>query len=274
MASLVVFHTNDFHNHFPEREMREVLSHEKGVKPGHPTLLVDSGDAIAGSNTLFFWNEPVLAKMREMGYDAMAMGNRELHYVRPILARRVTQMGFPLLCANVEQASNSRKRTPCTSSEFLVRPYHLVEKSGIRVGLFGLTVCQYPEGSLWEMVTGLRFLDPVESARRMVRELLDRRADLIICLSHHGLSQDKEIAGSVEGIDLILGGHSHSVMTSLERVGRTSIGQAGFWGKYLGKVEVTLSRENGKRRIEASGSLVRLKEGKRDDPGPVHAVSQ
>src|ERR1700687_2509032 len=88
-----VVHTNDLHNRLPRQTLEAVR------KPG--ALLLDSGDAIRGSNWVYAKREPILEEMRESGYQAMAMGNREFHYLRSILRGRFKQAGFPILSANV-----------------------------------------------------------------------------------------------------------------------------------------------------------------------------
>ena len=163
-----VLHTNDMHDHFPGK----LLSSLK--QPGG--LILDSGDALAGSNTVFRRNEPILEKMRSFGYHAMAMGNREFHYLRRVLRRRFDAAQFPIVSSNVVDL---RKQLSVVDSLILT-------VGGLKIGVFGLTVPQYPIGSFWETVMGWRFFDPKEVVLEIPGRLRKAGAALVFCLSHLG----------------------------------------------------------------------------------------
>src|SRR5262245_14157292 len=126
---LTVIHTNDMHGRLGEgaaARLRELVA-------AHPdSLLLDAGDAISAGNLgVRIGGEPILSLMTEMGYDAMTMGNRETHPRREIFPRKIDGARFPILCANAE----GRPGAP-----FPPRPSLVLERAGIRIGLFGVTV--------------------------------------------------------------------------------------------------------------------------------------
>ncbi len=200
------------------------------------TLLLDAGDALVGSNTAFKWNEPNLELMSDLGYHAMTMGNRELHYVPAVLERRAAQRNFPLLAANLEELWGRSK----TWQEGLS-----VEVAGLKVGIFGLTVAQYPVGSLYEKVFGLRFLPPETLIEHLVAKY-QAENDVVVFLSHLGAEWDRRLARQLEAkphlkCDLILGGHTHIRHEEPELVGHTHICHVGSHSQGYGVWEKTSS---------------------------------
>jgi 2',3'-cyclic-nucleotide 2'-phosphodiesterase (5'-nucleotidase family) len=226
MPALTIFHTNDFHNKLtPEKS-----AHLRQIKSSTPnSLLLDCGDAIWAGNIYFRPDgEPVLKLMNDAGYDAMTMGNREFHFLATGLRKKIGWADFPVLSANIR---------PTNGADMPVRSDITVERGGVKVVIFGLTVPMITERMLVRRMSSYVFDDPIETASRIVPELR-RRADVLIALTHIGLKSDRELADSVEGIDLIVGGHTHAVIEEPECVGNTAIVQAGWFAHYVGKVEL------------------------------------
>lgn len=193
------------------------------------SLLLDAGDAIQGSNTAFRWNEPNLSSMTELGFHAMTMGNRELHYLPLIMERRASQRGFPLLAANLVELWGR----PASWQEGVSLDF-----DGFRVGVFGMTVVQYPVGSLYEKLFGLRFLPP-ETLIEYLVEKYQKDHDLVIFLSHLGVDQDRRLARQLERrpelrCDFILGGHTHLIWAQPEVYGHTRVSHVGSHSRGLG----------------------------------------
>lgn len=240
MPTLTLLHTNDFHNHLlPEQadRLREARRSIEGQG-----LLLDAGDAISSGNITYKpAGEPILDMMSDAGYDAMTVGNREFHFSRAGFCVKVRRARFPVLCANV--------RTKEAGAELPVVPSIRRTLSGVRIIIFGLTVPMITERMLSRTVSAYVFDDPLSIARALVPTLRPE-CDLLICLSHIGLARDRELAASVPGIDLIIGGHTHATLETGERVEETLIVQAGWWGKYLGTVTMEIdpadTREGGK----------------------------
>ncbi|MBI2263688.1 MAG: metallophosphatase [Armatimonadetes bacterium] len=240
-AELIILHTNDLHNSWGDSLGEEIR------RNGHH-LLVDSGDAIAGSNSVFRMREPILDTMSAAGYAAMAVGNREFHYFREVLARRASQVNFPFLSANIVDLSGA--------STNILKPYAQLDVNGVRLSLIGLTVPQYAENSSWTWLTKFKFLDPFRTAFSLARKLREN-TDLLIVLSHLGYRDDLRLAKEVPELDLIIGGHSHTVLESPVRVNGATIVQAGARGRYLGRIEVLVNEKGNPGRIlDIQGRLI------------------
>ena len=150
---LTIYHTNDMHNRLPG----------DFTFPKKTDLLLDAGDAIGGSNTVFRLHEPVLCKMRSLGYDCMAMGNREFHYIRSIMKKRREETGFPILSANLLDLTGR--------TDGIISPFIIKEINGIKVAVLGLTVQILPPRSFWEKIFNFKFLDPLSTASEYIPKL-------------------------------------------------------------------------------------------------------
>lgn len=228
--NITIYHTNDLHN---RHEAFDFLS---GVGMNGNTLLLDAGDAIGGSSTIFRFHETAIDRMNDLGYHALAMGNRELNYIRWVLKIRAGQAKFPILSANLEDLTG-------TTGDFY-RSHIIKEISGLKVGIFGLTPVQYNDDSNWLPLLKFRFLDPIETSVKMVK-LLRKEVDLLILLSHLGIDTDRNIAEKVSGIDLIIGGHTHTLLEEPLKLKDTYIFQAGCYGEQVGKIDLEINQEAG-----------------------------
>lgn len=175
-------------------------------------LLFDCGDISQGSPYYnLFKGELEVKLMNLMKYDAMTIGNHEFDFGMENMARLFRLADFPIVCANYEVTG--------TVLEGLVKPYVVLEREGLRIGVFGLSpqLAGLVQASNCE---GVVYKDPVTVARKVVKILReDEHCDVVICLSHLGmLGIDSEIPGDealvsgTSGIDLVLGGHSHTFM--------------------------------------------------------------
>lgn len=247
MSVLTVLHTNDLHGKLTDRGA-EVIARERSSAPH--SLLLDCGDAISSGNIYYRpGGEPILARLSDLGYDAMAMGNREFHFLGAGLRSKVSLARFPILSANLRSRNGAVGPTVKASASFDIE--------GCRITVFGLTVPMITKKMLASKVSPFWFEDPIATATEIVPQLR-AESDILIALTHIGLQSDTELAGAVDGIDLIVGGHTHAVLTEPRWVGRTAIVQAGWWGHYLGKVEIDLPYRPG----DASGlrsSLIDLR---------------
>lgn len=223
VSDLTIYHTNDIHARC------EIFRELENIRKDSNTLLLDAGDAIAGSSTVFRLSEETLIQMNKVGYDALTMGNRELNYIRWVLKIRAQQANFPVLTANLIDLKGK--------TEGFFKPYIVKNLSGLKVGIFGLTPVQYNDDSAWLPFFKFRFLDPLEVSKKMAEEL-GREVDILILLSHLGIKDDSRIAGEVDGIDLIIGGHTHTLLETPLFINGTYIFQAGCHGNYLGKIKI------------------------------------
>jgi 2',3'-cyclic-nucleotide 2'-phosphodiesterase (5'-nucleotidase family) len=193
------------------------------------TLLVDAGDAVQASNLgAGRPGQPLLERMNRIGYDAMAMGNRESHPLRTVLQKKLSQAGFPILAANL-----MAKRQPLPSKV----KSHIIKTlaNGWRVALIGLAPQITAPESWWSRVTDYVFDDPIKAATGLAAKLRPQ-VELVVLLSHCGLAIDRQLS-KIEDVDLVLGGHSHEEVFLIEA--GAPILHSGWGGKYFGLVEVT-----------------------------------
>jgi 2',3'-cyclic-nucleotide 2'-phosphodiesterase (5'-nucleotidase family) len=226
-----IYHTSDLHD---RRHFAAPLRRLRAQRPG---LYVDCGDALRGSQTVYFPREPIEAELDAAGCDLSAMGNREFHYVFPAVGARLRGMHHPVVCANLVDVRG--RRLPFAPDATL----HAAGGEAIR--FFGLLVPQYPAGSPWERVFGWRFLDPYAVAAEIARTTPPDVT--LVALSHLGLRADRELAARAGRIELILGGHSHDTLAQPEVCNGVPIVHAGPYGAYASRTE--LERRDGRARI-------------------------
>ncbi|MGQ9545717.1 MAG: bifunctional metallophosphatase/5'-nucleotidase [Dehalococcoidia bacterium] len=230
------------------KEIREKMNRE-----GEPVLLFDAGDFLGG--TPFAWlalagYAPELTIMQEIGYDAVTIGNHEYDYTADVLAQYLLRAGYPeahqetlVLASNTEAPSDHP-----LAARGLYRKSGMFElENGLKVGVFGVI----GEDAILSMGENgaMHFRDQYETAREMVDELRAQGADIVVALSHCGLKEDRDLARKVQGIDIIIGGHSHTALFKPVRQGATIIVQAGALGMYLGQLELAYSPGTGKLRV-------------------------
>ena len=219
-------------------------------------LLLDAGDA-GGSGNLTFraGGEPILERMSALGYDAMTVGNRDFHLTRTGFRCKLIRAAFPILCANVfvspmpsEEQLHSDEAAEEQAPSLPVHRYIVRDVAAWRIVILGLTVPMITERMLSRKVSAYVFESPLRCAQRLVPLLRTRyRPDLFIALTHIGFARDRELAAAVPGIDLIVGGHSHTLLPEGEQCVQTLIVQAGSRGSHMGIVEIEKSRTSQKR---------------------------
>lgn len=221
-----------------------MIKDERAKEP--KLLLLDSGDFSQGSSyyTLFKGDVEV-GLMNQMRYDAATIGNHEFDYGMENMARLFRMCEFPIVCANYDFTG--------TVVEGLVKPYIVMKRDGVKIGIFGLS----PEMDglvATDNWAGVKFLDPIESARKAVAALRQKeKCDVVICLSHLGWKQapaigDEELIAATHGIDIVLGGHSHTYMKQLEWVKNdngtnTPVDQNGKHALFVGKIKLSLDKK-------------------------------
>ena len=238
---LVIMHTNDTHSQIdPYTKNEDVnmggfLRREaaiREVRAENPnTLLFDAGDFSQGTPYFNFFKGYVEVRlMNAMGYDAATLGNHEFDNGSAALAARLKTADFPIVCANYQFANKKLAK--------VVKPYVIIERGGMRVGVFGLGVNLdgYVAPQIAREVT---YLDPFICARNTVEELQKQRCDFIVCLSHIGrdinnVENDIELARQIPEIDVIVGGHTHKPIDTLVNNGYTCILQLKDKGKNIG----------------------------------------
>ena len=228
-----LYHTSDLHDH------RGFVRRLTSLRQEAPGFLFDCGDSLRGSQTVYHRSEPVIEELDAANYDVQAIGNREFHYLFPLVAARAAKMRHPLLCSNL---IDTKGRTlPFARSLVL-------EHEDARIHILGLLIMQYPEGSSWEHVFGWRFLQPWDVVAEYASRLSDR--DVLVVLSHLGLNLDRKLAKAVGRTTLILGGHSHDTLFEPEVVNGVPIVHAGPYGQYVSQTELRRDPETNRFLID------------------------
>ncbi|MBU1965265.1 MAG: bifunctional metallophosphatase/5'-nucleotidase [Proteobacteria bacterium] len=294
-GKLTILFTHDLHSHFlPDRvpkpggghavqggyaRLARLIGQEREKTPGR-SLLVDAGDIAMGTlfHTEFREEALELRLMGEMGYDAATLGNHDYEFLPSGLAAmlrtaRSRSGSLPVLVAsNVVFTQDDPRDAPLKAAftEYPVTPYAVLERNGIRIGLFGIMGRDAADDT--PFAAPVTFADIVERSKVVVDLLRNReKVDLVVCLSHAGTkpakshSEDEILAGKVPGIDVIISGHTHRVLPEPIRIDKTTIVSAGAYGAYLGILNLDISREAGAR--VASYRLEKVSAEVAEDPG-------
>ena len=251
---IVILHTNDTHSTIePVSKFSKVkeaagkagcvrrATMVKQLREQNPDILLfDSGDFSQGSTFYTMYKGDVeVGLMNIMGYDAATIGNHEFDFGLDNLARLARQAKFPIVCSNCDFTG-----TPCQD---VIKKYCVVVRDGVRIGVFGLT--PKIEGLVMkENIAGVKYIDPIQATKEMVSVLRDKeRCDIVVCLSHLGWKlapeyiDDQVLISSTTGIDIVLGGHSHTYMKEMEWVDNAEgksipVDQNGKHGAFVGKI--------------------------------------
>ena len=209
-------------------------------------LLIDSGDFSQGSPFYtMFKGDVEVGLMNLMGYDAVTIGNHEFDFGLENMARIFKMAKFPVVCANYDFTG--------TCVEGLVKPYVIIKRNGLKIGLFGLSPQLKGLVDL-SKCKGVTYLDPIEVGNRVAAELKhDKRCDVVICVSHLGWLRpdemgDQKLLASSKDIDLVLGGHSHSYFKALHYVNNADgkavpVDQNGKNAIYVGKLTLSFDKK-------------------------------
>lgn len=219
---LTILHTNDTHSTIqPLKEnladtmkagragfLRRIAMIKEERQKDPELLLFDSGDFSQGSAYYtLFKGDVEIGLMNRMGYDCSTIGNHEFDFGMENMACLFKMANFPIVCSNYDFTG--------TILEGLVKPYIILRRKGIKIGVFALDPKM--EGLVFaKNCQGIKYLDPIEVANEMAFKLKHKeKCDLVICVSHLGwepITQmgDPMMISHSRNIDIVLGGHSHS----------------------------------------------------------------
>ena len=269
LKKITILHTNDVHSHiepfssehseFPNQggfERRSTLVNS--IRNNNPnTLLFDAGDIFQGTPYFNFFNGELEFKLMSLlKYDAVTIGNHDFDNGITGLYEQMPKASFDFLISNYDFSN--------TILEGKTKNYKIYNKSGIKIGVFGLGI--ELEGLVTkELYKETKYLDPIEISRDISNKLkFEENCDLIICLSHLGYKYnnlpdricDYNLAKKSNHIDLIIGGHTHTFMNKPivlknEKGNDVIINQVGCFGLYLGQIDFFFDRNN-KRSFSSS----------------------
>ncbi len=257
--TLTILHTNDFHDRFePINATDSACTEEQAAANecfggigrlitavneargrAENSILVDAGDQFQGSLLYTQYKGAMSAEfMPQLGYQAMAVGNHEFDDGPQVLGEFIDGVGLPVLSANIDASQEPALQGKIGKST-------VIEVNGERVGVVGLTTLETPE--IASPGPNVNFL-PYDAAQEEIDALAEQGVNKIILLSHAGYVEDQALAQSLTGVDVIVGGHSHTLLSNTEEgaaglyptmVNNVPIVQARSYGKYLGELTVT-----------------------------------
>jgi 5'-nucleotidase len=257
---LSILHTNDVHSRldpFPmdgskyqgqggvlarERIIRNIRAEREHV------LLLDAGDIFQGTPYFnFYKGEPEMKVMSMLGYDAATLGNHDFDNGIDGLVKQMSHADFPFV--------NCNYRFDATALENLVKPYSIIRKGGLKIGILGVGI-ELKGLVPNNLCDGVLYEDPLMHANRVAYHLKkNKKCDYVICLSHLGFEykdgkiSDKILAAESEYIDCILGGHTHTFLEEPHKVKNRQnqaviVNQAGWAGLRLGRIDIFFDNKN------------------------------
>lgn len=239
---LTIIHTNDLHSRFEQMpRMASAIRQLKQHRTKDEVLTLDIGDHMDRMRveTEGSMGAANVAVLNATGYDAVVLGNNEgLTFPKETIERTYRDHArFAILGSNLTETETGRQ------PDWMV-PSVLMRRGQIQVGLIGVTAFY----SAFYTLLGWTVLEPIEAVRREASRLRSEGADVVVVMSHLGLTQDRLMAHGVPEVDIILGGHTHHLLETPERVGNVWIAATGSHGKYVG--ELTLRYDLGTRKLE------------------------
>jgi len=272
---LIILHTNDMHSRLtgygPESSytplsinddktvggfarIATLIKEEKEKSPSN-TIVVDAGDFLMG--TLFQALEVKtgleLHLMKKMGYDVGCLGNHEFDFgpdkLASIIKSALNQGEIPNIMIGNSVFDENDKRDIQLEDLFrnnVLSRSTVIDINGLKVGFFSLIGINAAKDA--PKADPVKFAKQTSFARKMVKELKDEKCDIIVCLSHSGVTKDKkgewggedvELAESVKGINLIIGGHTHTQLDKPIMVKGVPIVQAGDFGRFVGRLALS-----------------------------------
>ena len=291
--SLTILHINDFHSRFESitgsnsncdaegeaaREcfggiarLKTAIDERRSTLADENVVLLSAGDEFQGSLFYTQYKSRIIAEfMNEMGFDVVASGNHEFDDGPAEFARFIEAAEFPIIGGNFDVSNE-----PELAGK--IRGVHVLNVGGDRIGVVGALAVDTPDIS--SPGPNIVFQNPADYVRGAVGALEDAGINKIILLTHVGYTVDQELAASVPGVDVIVGGHSHTVLSGTDESAagpyptmvegpdgvNVPIVQAGEYGKYLGEIKITWDDDG--KVISAEGAPILLDADVEPDEG-------
>ncbi|MHB8892832.1 MAG: bifunctional metallophosphatase/5'-nucleotidase [Candidatus Limnocylindrales bacterium] len=274
-VSFTILHTNDFHGQLEpsssnpgSARVAQVVNGIRTAVGDANTLLVDAGDEMQGSllsnlgdGTATGKGIPTIAVYNAMSYDVATFGNHEFDWGQANLANRTGEAAYPYVTANiVKKGAGECSAAGWEKPDFADAPYQIQEvgtaPNTVKVGFIGVTTTETPTITVSTATAGLCFKDPAESILHYYDAMKTAGADVIVVLSHLGYADggygygipvygDQTLAARLntagKPADLIIGGHSHSNLSAATLVGGTTVVQAYYNGRTVGRADLTVN---------------------------------
>jgi len=278
-GEVVILHTNDIHGAFLPQPAEWIESHPLigGFAPlsgalkteqseNKATLLLDAGDFMTGNpiTTLKVHGAlggAMLDFFELLHYQAITLGNHDFDEGVDNVLDLVKASQVPIICANlwmVTPSTNTNKADLSVKSEsntlLTGEGWKIFKVGKVRVGVIGLTLERLNNMISKVTMKSLRVTPPAEEVQKLVTEI-DPKTDVIVLLTHEGVDEDQELAKHISGVDVIVGGHSHTVIDTPLVVNNVIIVQAGARCRYLGELKLKVEND---QVVQYSGRLIPL----------------
>ena len=269
---ITILHTNDVHSHIEAFERdhgrypgiggvaRRASLIERIRKENPNTLLFDAGDIFQGTPYFnYFGGELEFKMMSKLGYDGATIGNHDFDNGIAGLEKQLPHAEFDFIISNYDFSN--------TVMDGKTDPYRIYETGGVKVGVFGLGIQLkgLVDPALYKET---KYLDPVEITQDMTRVLREeQKCELVIALSHLGYNyksnpdriSDMTLARKTDGVDLIIGGHTHTFLKKPTIVRNLAdqnmlINQVGCWGVQVGRIDFEFNSRG--ERSEKGTSII------------------
>jgi 2',3'-cyclic-nucleotide 2'-phosphodiesterase (5'-nucleotidase family) len=267
-VTFTILHHNDFHGQLEPSgsnpglaRLAYAVNTVRGAVGEGNVLLVDAGDEMQGSLLSNIWQgEPVIDAYNTIGYNAATFGNHEFDWGQDVLSTRVGEAAYPYVSANIVKNNTGDCATAGWEPADFTTPYTVVSvgaPNAVNVGFIGVTSQETPYITIPEATQGLCFKDPKDSILHYYDEL-DAQVDVIVVLSHLGFNDggygygftvygDKTLAQKLidagKPVNLIIGGHSHTDLSTATVIGSTTVAQAHYNGRKLGRADITVNTD-------------------------------
>ncbi|MDP2361387.1 MAG: bifunctional UDP-sugar hydrolase/5'-nucleotidase [bacterium] len=274
---LTILHVNDLHTRYLPEEaawsredpkpliggmvaLQDAVARERAASEA--VLVLDAGDWLTGTplsevEAAGVEGGAFLQMMNAVGFDASTIGNHDFDNGVAALEQLIALAEFPVVSANL-----ARNGVPLAPA-----PWVVLERGGLRVGVVGLILEDLADEISPALMAGIE-VRPVAEAARAAVVALDPVTDFLILLTHQGWQADSLLATRVEGVDLIVGGHSHTRLREPRLVNGVLVAQAGSYARDLGRIDLMVEHD---RVVSHQGRLIPLYERDVASPDPVLA---
>lgn len=278
LVTLNILHVNDLHGVVNPRlepkisadgkagglaNLKTAIDRQRAKNPDG-TVVVCTGDFAEGTMESYLSKGEVAIKaLKGFGFDLVVPGNHDFAWGQNALQAMLTGLNAPSLGANIVQAASGELMEGQQATAVLNR-------KGVELGFIGLTTPEMRHYIAEDKLKGLDFLPTEETVRKHLPQL-EKKSDLQVALTHIGFEQDCKLARETEGLEEIIGGHSHTVLPEGHKENGVHVAQAGSFGVYLGNTEIVWDKTNG-RLVSIESGVIPVENSKFEPDEPTAKV--